>query len=207
MNPYPFASLNHLTVPVAIQLVPYKNVDVRSRGPTTGGKHTLRRWMAWYGDKPELQLPSAKRPFLYAQILPGATDYGRKAAVLEKTVAIIKHSPHLGVLPGVFPRSMAVHEQRGDLLEAEKSKLKPPPLYKVLLLNDDYTPMDFVVVVLQTVFGMSREKATRVMLQVHREGMGVCGTYTREVAAAKVDQVINIARKHQHPLQCTMEEI
>jgi ATP-dependent Clp protease adaptor protein ClpS len=101
---------------------------------------------------------------------------------------------------------MAGHEQRGDLLEAEKVKKKPPPLFKVLLLNDDYTPMDFVVVVLQTVFGMSREKATRVMLQVHREGMGVCGTYTREVAAAKVEQVIGLARKHQHPLQCTMEE-
>ncbi|MBC7930106.1 MAG: ATP-dependent Clp protease adapter ClpS [Rubrivivax sp.] len=102
---------------------------------------------------------------------------------------------------------MTVHEQRGELLEAEKTKQKPPPLYKVLLLNDDYTPMDFVVVVLQTVFAMSREKATRVMLQVHREGAGVCGTYTREVAVAKVDQVIGIARKHQHPLQCTMEEI
>ena len=101
---------------------------------------------------------------------------------------------------------MTVHEQRGELLEAERTKQKPPPLYKVLLLNDDYTPMDFVVVVLQTVFAMSREKATRVMLQVHREGMGVCGTYTREVAVAKVDQVIGIARKHQHPLQCTMEE-
>ena len=101
---------------------------------------------------------------------------------------------------------MAVNEQRGEVLEAEKTKLKPPPLYTVLLLNDDYTPMDFVVVVLQTVFAMSREKATRVMLQVHREGMGVCGTFTREVATAKVDQVIGIARKHQHPLQCTMEE-
>jgi ATP-dependent Clp protease adaptor protein ClpS len=101
---------------------------------------------------------------------------------------------------------MSNQEQRGGLLEAEKQKVKPPPLYKVMLLNDDYTPMDFVVVVLQTVFAMSREKATQVMLQVHREGMGVCGTYTREVAAAKVEQVINIARKHQHPLQCTMEE-
>jgi ATP-dependent Clp protease adaptor protein ClpS len=66
--------------------------------------------------------------------------------------------------------------------------------------------MDFVVVVLQTVFAMNREKATQVMLQIHREGMGVCGTYTREVAAAKVDQVLSIARRHQHPLQCTMEE-
>jgi len=101
---------------------------------------------------------------------------------------------------------MRNQEQRGTVLEAEKAKVKPPPLYKVMLLNDDYTPMDFVVVVLQTVFAMSREKATHVMLQVHREGMGVCGTYTREVASARVEQVINIARKHQHPLQCTMEE-
>ena len=101
---------------------------------------------------------------------------------------------------------MANKEQQGSVLEAVKAKVKRPPLYKVLLLNDDYTPMVFVVVVLQTVFAMSREKATQVMLQVHREGMGVCGTYTREVAAAKVEQVIDIARKHQHPLQCTMEE-
>ena len=101
---------------------------------------------------------------------------------------------------------MSTQEQNGSVLEAERTRVKPPPLFKVILLNDDYTPMDFVVVVLQTVFGMSREKATLVMLQVHREGMGVCGTFTREVAAAKVDQVIEIARKHQHPLQCTMEE-
>ena len=101
---------------------------------------------------------------------------------------------------------MSNQEQHGSVLEAEQTRVKPPPLYKVVLLNDDYTPMDFVVVVLQTVFAMSREKATQVMLQVHREGMGVCGTYTREVAAAKVGQVIDLARKHQHPLQCTMEE-
>ncbi len=101
---------------------------------------------------------------------------------------------------------MAKHEQEGNVLEVQKTRLKPPPLYKVILLNDDYTPMDFVVVVLQTVFAMSREKATQVMLQIHREGMGVCGTYTREVAARKVDQVLDFARKYQHPLQCTMEE-
>ena len=101
---------------------------------------------------------------------------------------------------------MSAQEHNGSVLEVEKTRVKPPPLFKVILLNDDYTPMDFVVVVLQTVFSMSREKATLVMLQVHREGMGVCGTYTREVADAKVDQVIDIARKHQHPLQCTMEE-
>ncbi|HEX7326999.1 MAG TPA: ATP-dependent Clp protease adaptor ClpS, partial [Casimicrobiaceae bacterium] len=73
---------------------------------------------------------------------------------------------------------MAHQEQHGSVLDVERTRVKPPPLYKVMLLNDDYTPMDFVVVVLQTVFGMSREKATQVMLQVHREGMGVCGTYT-----------------------------
>jgi len=102
---------------------------------------------------------------------------------------------------------MSTRQQDGSILEAEKTRLKPPPLFKVLLLNDDYTPMDFVVVVLQTVFAMSRERATQVMLQVHREGIGVCGMYTREVAQAKVDQVLEIARAHQHPLQCTMEEI
>ena len=92
------------------------------------------------------------------------------------------------------------------VLEAAKSKLKPPPMFKVMLLNDDYTPMDFVVVVLQTVFAMSREQATQVMLKVHRDGMGVCGIYTREVASTKVEQVIELAKSHQHPLQCTMEE-
>src|SRR5262249_6691517 len=104
------------------------------------------------------------------------------------------------------PWIMASKQQDGGLLEAEKVRLKPPPLFKVLLLNDDYTPMDFVVVVLQTVFAMRRGKATQVMLQVHREGMGVGGKYVREVPAAKVDQVIDIPRRHQHPLQCTMEE-
>ena len=120
---------------------------------------------------------------------------------LENCVAIVNHEPQLVVVD-----TMSNQEQHGSVLEAERTKVKPPPLYKVVLLNDDYTPMDFVVIVLQTVFSMSREKATQVMLQVHREGMGVCGTYTREVATTKVDQVINLARKHQHPLQCTMEE-
>jgi ATP-dependent Clp protease adaptor protein ClpS len=101
---------------------------------------------------------------------------------------------------------MANKEREGNLLEAEKVRLKPPPMFKVMLLNDDYTPMDFVVVVLQTVFAMSREQATQVMLKVHRDGMGVCGIYTREVAATKVEQVIELAKSHQHPLQCTMEE-
>ncbi len=92
------------------------------------------------------------------------------------------------------------------MLEAERSKTKPPPLFKVLLLNDDYTPMDFVVAVLQKFFGMSREQATRIMLKVHREGVGICGVFPQDVAATKVEQVSGYARKHQHPLACVMEE-
>ena len=93
-----------------------------------------------------------------------------------------------------------------SVLEAKKAKVKLPPMYKVLLLNDDYTPMEFVVLVLQKFFGMTRERATQVMLKVHREGMGVCGVYPRDVATTKVQQVAAYSRKHQHPLQCVMEE-
>jgi ATP-dependent Clp protease adaptor protein ClpS len=93
-----------------------------------------------------------------------------------------------------------------SVLEAKKAKVKLPPLYKVLLLNDDYTPMEFVVLVLQKFFGMNRERATQVMLKVHREGMGVCGVYPHDVASTKVQLVTDYAHKHQHPLQCVMEE-
>jgi len=101
---------------------------------------------------------------------------------------------------------MANRAREGTVLEAKKAKVKPPPLFKVMLLNDDYTPMEFVVVVLQTFFSLTREQATQVMLKVHREGMGVCGVYPRDVASTKVEQVGSFARKHQHPLQCVMEE-
>jgi len=102
---------------------------------------------------------------------------------------------------------MASGNRDNVLLETKKSRVKPPPLYKVVLLNDDYTPMDFVVAVLQTIFSMTREQATQVMLKVHREGMGVCGVYPKDIAATKVEQVISFSRKHEHPLQCLMEEI
>ena len=92
------------------------------------------------------------------------------------------------------------------LLERQEVRTKPPPLYQVLLLNDDFTPMEFVVVVLQKFFMMDLEKATQVMLRVHREGRGVCGVYTRDIAATKVELVSSFARMHQHPLQCVMEE-
>ena len=101
---------------------------------------------------------------------------------------------------------MATRTREGTLLETKKSKVKPPPLFKVMILNDDYTPMEFVVVVLQGFFALSREKATQIMLKVHREGMGVCGVYPRDIATTKVEQVVSYARRHQHPLQCVMEE-
>ncbi|MCU0834649.1 MAG: ATP-dependent Clp protease adapter ClpS [Chromatiaceae bacterium] len=99
------------------------------------------------------------------------------------------------------------HEGGSGLsVEESKPKLKRPPLFKVLLLNDDYTPMEFVVQVLETFFRMSREKATQIMLHVHTRGVGVCGVYTRDIAETKVSQVTEYARSHQHPLMCTMEE-
>ena len=101
---------------------------------------------------------------------------------------------------------MATRQREDTVLEAKKSELKPPPLFKVVLLNDDYTPMDFVVAVLQTIFTMNREQATQIMLKVHREGMGVCGVFPRDVAATKVEQVVSFAKQHQHPLQCVMEQ-
>jgi len=95
---------------------------------------------------------------------------------------------------------------RGLVVEPAKPELKQPPLYKVILLNDDYTPMEFVVRILEIFFGMGREKATQVMLHVHTRGRGVCGVYTHEIAETKVTQVNEFSRRHQHPLLCTMEE-
>jgi len=86
-----------------------------------------------------------------------------------------------------------------------KPKNKRPPLYKVMLLNDDYTPMEFVVHVLERFFNRSREDATRIMLHVHRSGVGICGVFTYEVAETKVAAVTDFAQRHQHPLKCTME--
>ena len=87
-----------------------------------------------------------------------------------------------------------------------KTKTKKPSMYKVLMLNDDYTPMEFVVHVLQQIFGKPREEAMQIMLHVHRRGVGVCGVFTYEVAETKVTQVVDYARQHQHPLQCTLEK-
>lgn len=98
------------------------------------------------------------------------------------------------------------HDDRDLLVEEEQPKLKKPPLYRVLLINDDYTPMEFVVEVLQSIFSMEKTTATRVMLEVHTKGKGVCGVYTHEIAETKVAQVTSASEQQQHPLLCTMEE-
>jgi ATP-dependent Clp protease adaptor protein ClpS len=92
------------------------------------------------------------------------------------------------------------------VVKEAQPRLKRPPLYKVILLNDDFTPMEFVVEVLVTFFGMSEEKATQVMLHVHTRGIGVCGVFSKDVAETKVRLVNDHSRQHQHPLLCTMEE-
>ena len=94
----------------------------------------------------------------------------------------------------------------GLAVEEEKPKLKPPRQYKVIVMNDDYTPMEFVVQVLVTFFAMDNAKATRVMMSVHTKGKGICGTFSHEIAETKVDQVNEFSRINNHPLLCTMEE-
>ena len=90
-------------------------------------------------------------------------------------------------------------------VEETAPKVKRPSLYRVILINDDYTPMEFVVEILESVFGMERNKATRVMLEVHTKGKGICGTFSYDIAETKVAQVMSIAQQQQHPLLCTME--
>lgn len=100
------------------------------------------------------------------------------------------------------------NEFDGGLAVVEaKPKLRRPPLYKVMMLNDDYTPMDFVVEILEVIFAMSREKATHVMLTVHTHGKATCGVYTRDVAETKAAQVNQYAREHEHPLLCEIEAV
>ena len=100
---------------------------------------------------------------------------------------------------------MATKQDNSSLLEVERSKSKPPKLYKVVLFNDDYTTMDFVIEVLQTFFLMNRERATQVMLKVHQEGSAVCGVYPKDIAETKVTQVSAFAKQHGHPLRCELE--
>ena len=101
---------------------------------------------------------------------------------------------------------MATKQDNISLLEKERSATKPPRSYKVVLLNDDYTTMEFVIEVLETIFGMSRERATQIMLKVHQEGSAVCGVYPKDIAESKVAQVTMLARQREHPLRCITQE-
>lgn len=101
---------------------------------------------------------------------------------------------------------MTASQSKISRISEFKSKEKIPPMYKILLLNDDFTPMEFVTEVLKMFFSMDQEQATRIMLKVHTEGVGVCGIYTSDIASTKVSQVTEFSRKNQHPLRCVMEE-
>lgn len=98
------------------------------------------------------------------------------------------------------------HPEDGLALQEARPKLKRPPLFKVILINDDYTPMEFVVHILEIFFNLDRETATRIMLEVHTRGKGICGIFTHEIAETKVSQVNSYSRENQHPLLCTMEK-
>ena len=102
---------------------------------------------------------------------------------------------------------MATKQGNSTILERQEQKLKPPSMYQVLLLNDDYTPMEFVVAIIQEYFNKDRETATQIMLNVHRDGKGVCGVFPKDIASTKVEYVLTHARKAGHPLQCVMEEV
>lgn len=102
---------------------------------------------------------------------------------------------------------MVTKHENTTLVERREQKLKVPPMYQVLLLNDDYTPMEFVVAIIQEYFNKDRETATHLMLKVHRDGKAVCGVYSKDIASTKVDLVLTHARKAGHPLQCVMEEV
>jgi ATP-dependent Clp protease adaptor protein ClpS len=116
-----------------------------------------------------------------------------RTGLVRRTVLMASRNPSRGEpVTGIITRTA--------------TKTKKPSLYKVLLLNDDYTPMEFVVHVLERFFNKGREDATQIMLHVHQKGVGICGVYTYEVAETKVTQVLDLARQHQHPLQCTMEK-
>lgn len=100
---------------------------------------------------------------------------------------------------------MAIKHQQETDLARQTIRSEPPAMWRVVLLNDDFTPMDFVTTVLQTFFAMDFEHATQIMLKIHTEGRGICGVFPRDVAATKVSEVTRFARQHQHPLQCIME--
>ena len=140
----------------------------------------------------------------YRKSLHVAKTHARYTKSMKIISAIPPKSP---VFSGNDPEREGDAEfDRGLAVQEERPEVKKPPLYKVFLINDDFTPMGFVEYVLQKFFAMSDETATRVMLSVHTQGRGVCGVFTKDIAETKVVQVNEFSRHHQHPLMCTMEE-
>ena len=131
---------------------------------------------------------------------------GRRQAIVRAALIIANPTVYPVSSMSEQPRHSDDHGSHDLAVEEARPKVKQPPLYRVVLINDDYTPMEFVVDILESVFGMERTRATQVMLEVHTKGKGVCGVYNFEIAETKVAQVMNIAKQHQHPLLCTMEE-
>jgi ATP-dependent Clp protease adaptor protein ClpS len=125
------------------------------------------------------------------------------------------HARHSALFPGGIGVAESASDEDGasggggsdtGVITDTKPKTQKPSMYKVLMLNDDYTPMEFVVHVLERFFNKSQQDATKIMLHVHQRGVGICGVYPYEIAESKVTQVVDFARKHQHPLQCTLEK-
>jgi ATP-dependent Clp protease adaptor protein ClpS len=137
---------------------------------------------------------------------PPAYDIG--LVLMQNSIPLDAEPIELLVLPLMAEDGDDDADSDSEVGVATKTKAKPkkPSQYKVLMLNDDYTPMEFVVMVLKRFFGMDLEQATRVMLHVHQKGVGVCGIFPYEVAETKVNQVMDLARQNQHPLQCTLEK-
>lgn len=126
------------------------------------------------------------------------------AAVCGRQPAAVTYSQHV---PAPREPILRPGDDGQTVLERVPQKVEPPPLYRVLLLNDDYTPMEFVVMILQEFFNKDRDSATQIMLRVHVHGKGVCGVYTADIAETKVDQVLRAARHAGHPLQCVSEPV
>ncbi len=126
-------------------------------------------------------------------------------SLLDRMIFMASHTP---TPAPVAPKARPADDDGGSVvLERRTQKTKPPQMYQVVMLNDDYTPMEFVVVVIQEFFNKDRETATQIMLKIHLDGKGICGVYSRDVAATKVDQVQEAARQAGHPLQCVSEPI
>ena len=131
----------------------------------------------------------------------------QKAGSMARMKFMATKSPKNPANPSV-PTYKPQNDDGGTVvLERRPQKTKPPQMYQVVVLNDDYTPMEFVVMVIQEFFNKDRETATQIMLKIHLDGKGVCGVFSKDVAATKVDQVTEAARKHGHPLQCLSEPI